>query len=304
PDGTIPTERYAAAVEQMQFERALAAQQLGVSSAQDWVPIGPNAIGGRVNAIVAAPGGSPAYLGAANGGVWRSTDQGVSWQPLTDALSLSSIGALALNPQNPSTVWCGTGDANATLDGYDGTGLYVSRDQGIHWEYRGLRETSHISSVVISPADSNRIFVGAMGKAFTTDPNRGLYRSLNGGANWTRTLFVNDSTGVIDIAINPLHPDTVYCSTWERVRRLKYRRAFGVDCAVWRSVDGGTTWAKIMNGLPPAGENLGRIAIAVAPSQPSRLYASVIAGALGSYGGWGLFRSDDGGASWTRTAAS
>lgn len=300
PDGTIPSERIQAATEQLLFERALAAQSLTTSSAQDWTPVGPYNIGGRVNAIVAPIGGATAYLGSANGGVWRSDDYGVNWQPLTDPLGLSSIGALALNPLNPNTLWCATGDANATLDGYDGTGLYVSYDRGAHWAYKGLRETAHLSSVAVNPLDSNKVYVGSLGKAFTTDPNRGFYRSLNGGATWTRTLYVNDSTGVSDIAVNPVHPDTIFCATWERVRRLTYRRAYGVDCAVWRSVDGGGTWTKVVNGLPPAGDNLGRIAIAVAPSRPSRVYASVTSGAISGYVGLGLFRSDDGGDTWTR----
>lgn len=298
PDGTIPTERIAAAVEQLQFERALAAQRLSTSAASDWTPVGPFNIGGRVNAIVAATGGAPAYVGAANGGVWRSDDLGTNWQPLTDKLGIFSVGALTLNPLNSNSLWCGTGDANGTVDGYDGTGLYVSRDRGASWAYRGLRETSHISSVVVNPQDTTKLYVGAMGKAFTTDANRGFYRSLDGGASWTRTLFVNDSTGVSDIAINPVHPDTIFCTTWERVRRLKYRRAFGVDCAVWRSADGGGTWTKVSNGLPVPGENMGRIAIAVAPSRPSRIYASCTSGVISGYIGLGLFRSDDGGQSW------
>ena len=305
-DGTIPSERIAAAIEQLQFERSLAAKQLTTgtnATPQDWVPIGPDAIGGRVNAIVAGITGVPAYLGAANGGVWRSEDGGFTWLPLTDRLGISSIGDLRLNPLNSNTVWCGTGDANATLDGYDGTGLYVSRDGGFNWLYRGLRETAHIAAVAVSPADTNRIYVGAMGKAFTTDPNRGFYRSLNGGLTWTRTLYVSDSTGVSDIAVNPAHPDTIYCSTWERVRRLRYRRAFGAECAVYRSADGGATWTKIVNGLPPAGDNLGRIAIAVAPSRPSRIYASVTSGAISGYTGLGLYRSDDGGETWNRVDA-
>ena len=301
PDGTIPSERIHAAEEQLLFERGLAQGALGTSSAQDWVPVGPVAIGGRVNAIVSAPGGVPAYLGACNGGVWRSDDLGVNWQPLTDRLAITSIGALALNPQNPNSLWCGTGDANNTLDGYDGTGLFVSRDKGVRWEYRGLRETSHIAAVVVDPVDTNRIYVGAMGKAFTSDANRGFYRSLNGGFTWTRTLFVSDSTGVTDVEVNPAHPETIYCATYERVRRLRYRRAFGAECAVWRSIDGGGTWTKIVNGLPPAGETLGRIAIAIAPTQPSRLYASVISGASSGYIGLGIYRSDDGGDTWVRT---
>jgi len=300
PDGTIPTERFAAAVEELQLERALLRQQLTTSSAQDWAPLGPYAIGGRVNAIVAAAGGNPAYLGAANGGVWRSDDWGDNWWPLTDHLGIFSVGSLALNPQNPNTLWCGTGDANATIDGYDGTGLYVSRDRGVTWAHRGLASTAHIAAVAVDPSDSNRIYVGAMGKAFSTDPDRGFYRSLDGGLTWTRTLFVNDSTGVSEVVVNPAHPETVYCATWERVRRLTYRRAFGPGCAVWRSVDGGGTWTRIVNGLPPAGDNLGRIAIAIAPSQPSQLYASVISGAISGYVGLGLYRTDDGGETWMR----
>src|SRR5262245_18009799 len=176
PDGTIPTERIAAAAEELQFERALRAQQLGTSAAQDWVPIGPNNIGGRVNAIVAEPGGQVAYLGAANGGVWRSEDWGFNWFPMTDRLGIFSVGALAMNPLNVNSIWCGTGDANATLDGYDGTGIYVSPDRGVTWANRGLSETAHIGAVVVDPVDTNRIYVGAMGKAFTTDPHRGFYR--------------------------------------------------------------------------------------------------------------------------------
>lgn len=300
PDGTIPTDRFAAAAEQLIFERGLAEQQLGTSAAWDWMPIGPYAIGGRVNAIVARPGGVPAYLGAANGGVWRSDDWGDNWQPLTDKLGIFSVGALAMNPLNPNSVWCGTGDANATLDGYDGTGLFVSRDLGVHWTYRGLREVAHIAAVAVDPVDTNRIYVGAMGKAFTTDPHRGFYRSTNGGTTWTKTLFVNDSVGVSEVAVHPVNPDTIYCVTWERVRRLTYRRAFGAGCGVWRSVDRGTTWTRLTNGLPVASDNVGRITIAIAPSRPSRIYASVISGAISGYVGLGIYRSDDGGESWQR----
>ena len=302
PDGTIPSERIEAATEQLLFERALAGKsgQFATSAAQDWQPVGPINIGGRVNAVVGLPGGQTAFLGAANGGVWRSTDGGLHWGAISDAAGMGSVSALTLTPQNSHTIWAGTGDANGTVDGYDGRGLYVSRDEGVSWKYAGLREVAHISSVVVNPADSNKIYVGGMGKAFSTDANRGFYRSLNNGRTWTKTLFVNDSTGVSDIAINPLHPDTIYCATWERIRRLKYRRAFGVHCSVWRSADGGGTWTKIINGLPVPGDNLGRIAIAIAPTQPSRIYASVISGASTGYVGLGLYRSDDGGELWER----
>jgi photosystem II stability/assembly factor-like uncharacterized protein len=300
PDGTIPYERITEAAQQLEFERALRRQQLGTSSAQDWVPVGPYAIGGRVNALVAPPGGFPLYLGAANGGVWRSDDQGANWTSLTDQLSMASVGALALHPDYPNRIWCGTGDANGTVDGYGGTGLYVSLNGGLTWEHRGLGNTSHIAAVALHPTDTSTIFVGAMGKSFSTDGNRGLYRSTNAGKTWTRALFVNDSTGVSEVVVNPAHPETVYAATWERVRRITYRRAFGPGCAIWRSIDGGVTWTKIVNGLPAAGDNLGRISIAIAPSQPSRLYASVISGAISGYVGLGLYRTDDAGETWEK----
>jgi photosystem II stability/assembly factor-like uncharacterized protein len=303
PDGTLPSERIAEAYEQALFERSLARQAFAASaSAQDWVCVGPYDAGGRVNAVVAAPGGAPLWVGAANGGIFLSQDQGTTFTSATDRTSITSIGALAVNPRNPRTLWVGTGDANNTVDGYDGTGVFVTRDLGSTWVHRGLRTTARISALVVDPADSNRIYVGAMGKAFTTSPDRGFYRSLDGGSTWTRTLFLNDSTGVSDIAVNPAHPETMYCATLTRVRRLTYRRAHGPDCGVWRSTDRGATWTRLGGGLP-SGTDVGRIALAVAPSRPSRVYASVISGSTGGYTGLGLWRSDDGGATWARVDA-
>ena len=300
PDGTIPSERIAQAVEELLFERELQRQQLGTSAAQDWTPVGPYGIGGRVNSIVAAPGGTPAYLGSANGGVWRSNNFGVNWSPLTDRLGIFSVGALAITPNNPNRVWCGTGDANGTIDGYDGTGLFLTRDGGSTWLYRGLRETSHIAAVALDPSDTSRIYVGALGKSFTTDSNRGLYRSTNAGKISAARAVRQRQHRRGRHPVNPAHPESVYAATWERVRRPTYRRAYGPGCAIWRSVNGGDTWTKIVNGLPPADDNLGRITIALAPSRPSRLYASLITGAFSAYVGNGLYRSDDGGDTWQR----
>nr|MBP8137402.1 hypothetical protein [Candidatus Eisenbacteria bacterium] len=220
PDGSFPQDAYLAAYEQASFERS---QSLIVSAGAPWTPVGPFNVGGRVTAIAAEPGGATVYLGAADGGVWKSTNFGVNWSCVTDRAPLSSIGALALDPSDWNTVWCGTGESNGSVDSYDGNGVWRSKDGGATWKHMGLTATGRISSVAVDPANPQIVYVGAMGRQFSTGSARGFYRSTDGGASWTRTLFVSDSTGVCDIAVNPVHPETVFCATWERVRRNTYR---------------------------------------------------------------------------------
>ncbi|MFN8587293.1 MAG: FlgD immunoglobulin-like domain containing protein [Candidatus Eisenbacteria bacterium] len=296
PDGTFPQDEYLAALDQLSFERATSLQ---TSAGVAWQPVGPYNVGGRVTALAVAPGATTLYLGSANGGVWKSTDSGVSWTPVTDRTPIVSVGALALDPTDPNVLWCGTGESNGSVDSYDGVGVWRSRDGGATWQNRGLTTTGRISSVAVDPLDPRIVYAGAMGRQFSTGPDRGLYRSADGGATWTRVLFVSDSTGVCDLAVNPVHPETVFCATWERVRRNTYRRAYGAECGVWRSVDRGLTWTRLAGGLP-AGENVGRIGLAMAPSQPATVYAQVVSGLAGGYTGLGMWRTDDGGTTWTQ----
>src|SRR5262249_4780387 len=150
---------------------------------------------------------------------------------------------------------------------------------GASWQSLGLASTHRIARIAIDPTNPQRLFVAAMGSQFSTGPNRGLYRSEDGGATWSQVLFVSDSTGASDVVINPVHPDTMFCATWERVRRPTYRRAFGPECGVWRSTNGGASWTKLANGLPAPSENLGRIGLAIARTWPSTVYAQIISGA-------------------------
>jgi photosystem II stability/assembly factor-like uncharacterized protein len=143
-----------------------------------------------------------------------------------------------------------------------------------------------------------------MGTQYSTNADRGLYRSEDGGQNWSKVLFVNDSTGCADVVINPAHPETVYCSTWERIRRPTYRRAFGPGCGIWRSIDSGTNWTRLSNGLPTPTDSVGRIGLAIAPSRPSTVYAQIITGSIGGYNGRGMYRTIDGGDTWVRRDAS
>ena len=304
PFNTISQARVAAALQQARGDRLTVAKRATLESVPTWTQAGPFNIGGRVTAVVAEPGGATVYLGAAGGGVFKSTNSGTNWTPVFDELGVYSIGALAMDPSNSNVVYVGTGESNSSVDSYDGAGVFRTEDGGATWTSLGLAETARIARVAVDPTNPQRLFVAAMGTQFSTGPDRGLYRSEDGGASWTRVLFVSDSTGCCDVAINPAHPDTVFCATWERVRRLTYRRAYGPECGVWRSIDGGDTWTKLAGGLPASDDNLGRIGLAIAPSQPSVVYAQVTSGLSGGYTGRGLYRTADGGDTWVARGGS
>src|SRR6266850_1119034 len=251
PGTTIPQERYRAAVEQALLERSMAqsrgASRMDAGPSLLWREVGPSNIGGRVAAIASSPGGNTVYLGAADGGVFKSTNGGADFTPVFDGTGVASIGALAVHPTDPNIVYAGTGEANGAVDNYDGAGLYVSSDGGTNWELLGLAATARIARVAVDPQDPGRLYVAAMGTQFSTGPDRGLYRSLDAGHTWQQVLFVNDSTGACDVVINPAHPDTVFCATWERVRRTTYRRAFGPGCGICAA----STAARPGRGSPP-----------------------------------------------------
>ena len=300
-DGTLPHGPWQMALQQAMVERARAARAAGARSVNSltWQVVGPFNIGGRVTSLAVDPTGI-IYLGAANGGVWKSVNAGANWTCLTDAQSITSVGAVAVDPSAPATLWCGTGEANSSVDSYDGNGIWKSTDGGGTWSGMGLAATGRIARVWVDPANSAHVLVAAMGHQFSTGPDRGLYRTLDGGKTWTNVLFVNDSTGVNDIAMNPVHPDTIYCSTWERLRRNTYRRSSGPGSGIWRSIDRGATWTRLAGGLPGPDDSVGRIALAVAPSQPSTIYAQIGAGANQGYVGLGFYRSTDAGNTWQR----
>ena len=303
PGASVNQAAFAAAREQAQFDRARAALATSAEG-PTWTQAGPYNIGGRVTALAVAPGGTTIYLGAANGGVFKSTNSGVNWTPVTDGLGweLFSIGALALDPTDANVVYAGTGEANNSVDSYDGNGLLRSSDGGQTWTSLGLQATARIARVAVDPANPSRIFVAAMGTQFSTGPERGLYRSEDGGQNWSKVLFVSDSTGANDVLINPAHPETVYCATLERVRRYTYRRAHGPESGIWRSADHGTTWTRLTSGLPTPSDSVGRIALALCATKPWIVYAQIGSGNITNlqWVGLGMYRSVNGGANWSR----
>jgi photosystem II stability/assembly factor-like uncharacterized protein len=252
---------------------------------------------GWVTATDGIPGTDTFYMGTADGGVWRTDDAGRSWTPLFDREGVAAVGALEVIPGNPSILYVGTGQVTTRWDITQGDGIYRSRDGGKTWEHRGLGDSRHIGRLLVDPRNPDVVLAAALGHYFGPGGERGVYRTTDGGAHWERVLFVDDRTGAVDLASDPGAPDVVFASFWQ-VRGYPWQSYFtpnvGPGSGIWKSVDGGKTWARLTKGLPS--EPLGRIGLAVAPgSRGSRVYATVDAGPAP-----GLYRSDDAGASWQR----
>ncbi len=285
---------------QTAYRQAMAmAQEYAGRDQGEWIPKGPTNIGGRITGIALHPSdGNIIYAGAADGGVLKSTDSGGTWTMLTDHFITLSVGDVAIDPNNPNTVYVGLGEANLAGDNYDGDGLYRTTDAGATWTSIGLGQTKRIGRVAIHPTDPNIIFVAGAGAQFSADSARGVYRTTDGGATWQKVLYVSDSTSAIDLRIHPSHPDTVYAAMWERMRSPTRRKAGGITSGLYRSTDMGTTWTELTNGLP-SGANVGRIGISMCASAPNVIYA-IYADSIGYFEA--VFKTSDAGNSWTQTS--
>jgi len=264
-----------------------------------WRLIGPFR-GGRVLAVAGVPREPQHfYFGAVNGGVWETIDAGRTWQPIFDQQAVGSIGAIAVAPSAPNVVYVGTGEADMRSDIAQGTGMYRSRDSGRSWTRIGLDDSQQIGRIIIDPADPNVVFVAALGHPYGPNKERGVFRTRDGGETWQRVLGNDDATGAIDLAFEPGNAKTIYAAMWQ-ARRTPwniYPPASGPGSGLYKSTDGGDTWTPMrVNGFP---ERVGRIGVAVAPSNPQRVYAIVDSLAVEDDIG-GLYRSDDAGASWKR----
>jgi photosystem II stability/assembly factor-like uncharacterized protein len=297
PLGEIPLEKYYQAIEQAKQIKSLNKP----ASTNPWVLVGPTNIGGRISDIeMSATSLDTIYAGIASGGVFKSIDGGLNWFPIFDETYTMSIGDLVLDPTNPNIIYVGTGEVNGGGGSvtYGGNGVYKSTDAGTTWNHLGLETTEYISRIIVDPLNPQRIFLGAMGKLFGKNSDRGLYRSTDGGINWEKKLFISDSTGCIDIAINPLNPDTVYAAMWERIRRPDRRSYGGPTCGIYRSTDGGENWTELTNGLPNNSPSVGRIGISISASSPNIIYA-IYADNIGYFAG--VYKSTNSGDSWVRT---
>lgn len=259
-----------------------------------WRLIGPFR-GGRVLTVTGIPGDSRHfYFGAVNGGVWATQDAGRTWQPIFDDQPMGSVGALALAPSDPKTIYVGTGEADMRSDIAHGDGMYKSVDAGKHWTHIGLQDTRQIAGVLVDPRNPDVVFTAALGHAYGANAERGVFRSTDGGKHWSKVLFKDADTGAIDLAFKPGDPDTIYAALWQTRRPpwSVYPPSNGPGSGLYVSHDGGSHWSQLQgNGFPA---HPGRIGIALALSQPNRVYALV--DATGGEGG--LYRSDDGGMHW------
>ncbi|MBD3168963.1 MAG: T9SS type A sorting domain-containing protein [candidate division Zixibacteria bacterium] len=259
-------------------------------------PAGPTNVGGRITAIAVHPDDQDIiYAGAALGGILKSTDGGDSWTPVSDAVPSLSVGDIAMDPANPEVLYFGTGEANSSGDSYAGTGVYKTTDGGDSWEFIGLPDSRHIGRIAIDPLFNNRVYVAAMGSLFNTNPERGLYRSTDYGESWEQVLYISDSTGVIDVVIDPDDTDILYAAAWQRIRNPVYRHVGGVETGIYKSTDGGDSWELLSNGLPEPHEDNGRIGLAIAGSDPDIVYASYV-----NHPGnmMGIWRTTNSGDSW------
>ncbi|MGA7525468.1 MAG: hypothetical protein WBW84_23675 [Acidobacteriaceae bacterium] len=262
----------------------------------EWRSVGPY-IGGRVVTVAGVPGHDDLfYAGTVGGGVWKSTDAGNEWKNITDDKlpgPSASIGAIAVAPSDPNVLYAGTGEDDIRNDMIPGDGIYKSTDAGKTWEYAGLRETHSISEIIVSPTDPNVVYAASMGHVFVPDPNRGVFKSTDGGKTWTKILFVDDKTGAIDLVMDPNHPDLLYATMWQAQRMPWGLISGGPGSGLYKTTDGGEHWANLTHnpGLPTG--VLGRIGITLVAEHPDTLYAIFQAK------DGGVFRSDDAGATWT-----
>ncbi|MBI4467859.1 MAG: hypothetical protein HY650_00900 [Acidobacteria bacterium] len=259
-----------------------------------WREIGPAIMGGRIDDFAVVES-NPAivFAGTASGGVWKTTNSGTTWDPIFDNEPVSTIGDLAIAGTDPSIVWVGTGEQNNRQSSSWGNGVYRSMDGGRTWAHMGLKESHHIGRIVLHPGNPDTVYVACLGRLWGPNRERGVYKTTDGGRTWKSSLFVNEDTGVVDIAIDHQSPNTLYAAAFQRRRTAFGYNGSGPGSALYKTNDGGFTWKKLTKGLPEGGET-GRIGVTVYRSNPNIVYALV------EHAKGGVFRSEDKGETWTK----
>lgn len=298
PSGEINTAAYSEAI---QWKR----QEANRNTANEvWQFSGPLNIGGRITDIeIPSTQSDVYYVGAASGGIFKTVNGGTDWTPIFDEQQMLSIGDIEISKSNNDLIYVGTGEVNAGGGSlvYDGDGIYKSTDGGVMWQSKGLPDTGSVGKIVLDPNNDNTAFVGAMGPLFKNSNNRGVYKTTNGGDSWQQVLFVSDSTGVVDMSINPTNGNIVYAASWERIRRPNRRQYGGITSGIYRTTDGGSNWTELTNGLPSIASQKGRISIDISESNPNVLYARY---ATSNGNIQGVYKTVNGGDSWVAVNSS
>ena len=257
--------------------------------------LGPALTSGRIADIAIHPKNESIwYVAVGSGGVWKTTNAGTTWKPIFDKQKSYSIGCITIDPNNPSTIWVGSGENVGGRHVGFGDGIYVSHDEGKTWKNMGLKASEHLSKIIVHPEDSNTIWVAAQGPLWSKGGQRGFYKSSDGGKTWKKTLGDNEWTGVTDIVMDSKNPNTLYAATWDRHRTVAAYMGGGPGSGLHKSIDGGETWTKLTNGIPKS--NLGKIGLAISPFNNETLYAAI---ELDRKKG-GVYISKNQGASWSK----
>ena len=272
-------------------------QQLSMDLARDLKPrnVGPAGMSGRVTAIdVQLSNTDVMYVGTASGGLWQSKSAGIKWEPIFDNELTASIGAVKIDPNNPDVIWVGTGEGNPRNSLNGGYGVYKSIDGGKSWTSMGLEDTRHIHRILIDPSNSNTVYVGAIGSPWGTHPERGVFKTTDGGKSWRKVLFTNEQSGIADMVMDPVNPNKIIAAMWEHKRDPWFFKSGGSGSGIYMTYDGGENWKKLddSNGLPKG--ELGRIGLAIAKNKPEIVYALVEAKKNA------LYKSEDGGENWKK----
>ncbi len=264
-----------------------------------WRMIGPHRAGRTIGAVGVPQQPNVFYMAANNGGVWKTTDYGRTWDPIFDDQPTGSIGDIAVAPSNPNVLYVGSGEGVQRPDLSVGDGVYKSTDAGKTWKNMGLKEGQQIGGLAIDPKDENKVFVAVLGHPYGANTERGVYRSKDGGVTWEKVLYKDENTGAVQVTVDPNNSNIVYADLWAaRQGPWENGQWQGPESGLYKSTDGGSSWKKLTKGLPTVDQGLGRIGFCIAPSNSNRLYATVDAGDHG-----GIYRSDDAGESWSRVSA-
>ena len=282
-----------------QFEKYQTARAKSPFNNLKWTAVGPMRPSGRMVDVEVHPSQPEViYAAAAQGGVWKSTDDGANWTGIFEDYPTASIGDLALAPSNPKIVWVGTGEANIFRSSQAGIGIYKSVDAGQHFTYMGLGDTQHIARILVHPINPDIVYVAAPGHEYTFNPERGVYKTTNGGKTWQKIFYKDEKTGVIDLAMDPENPEILYASTAERLRYRWNDPKESSQTGLYKTVDGGKTWTALTNGLPDFSKgDCERIGISISKTKPNVVYA-LIDRIINAQDGAYLYRSEDKGATW------